>query len=145
MIDPETRLRIRYPATNHVGFDPPLLRRAVLVRRVRDLVREPLSIEEFLRRPFIRRSRWLLSGVDEESGKCRQFYLGSSLEFRSPGLVRVALYEPAGNRPYEILTRGFEPTPEDRKKLMRVLRAWSAKDVGELQICVYSDDMRLVS
>ena len=147
MIDPGTFLEFSYPTRTHVREFPaaPRRRRKLAVHRVRDLVREPLTVDEFLRRPFTMRSRWLVIGQDADLGQWRQFYLGSAEEFRSPGGLRVALYEPRGTRPREILTREFAPTVADRKAMVRTLMQWSEKDYGKYQLRICCDDLRLVS
>lgn len=147
MIDPGEYLEISYPVDTHVRrFDVvPRRRRHITIHRVRDLVSDPLTVEEFLRRPFVRRSRWLAFAKDNELEQWRQFYLGSTEEFASPGNLRLALYEPGGSRPKEILGREFRPTVFDRKLMMRLLRRWNHQDHGDLQLRICCDDLRLVS
>jgi len=136
---------IHYPTTTQVGFFDRVQKkpRQIVVRSIRDLVREPLTPEEFLRRPFIRRSRWLVRAFEIEHKRFRQFYLGSSLEFEAPCQLRIALFDPHEPFPKKLLFRPIEPTMQDRKLLARALLKWRDKDFGGLQLGIYSDDLRL--
>ena len=146
MIEPGTHLRIHYPTQTHVRhfFDAPRELRSITVRNVRDLVRQPLTPDEFLQRPFVMRSRWLVKGYDNILHQWRQFYLGSSEEFAAPGSLRLALYEPSSTKPAELLGREFNPTVFDRKLMIRLIRRWHSRVEGELQLRVCCDDLRII-
>jgi hypothetical protein len=137
-------LTIHYPTDTHVRLEGSrILRpRSIRVLSVRDLVAQPLTPEEFLRRPFVRRSRYLLRGY--ENGQYRQFYLGCSEEFRAPSQLRIALYEPGKLRPTDLLSRPFEPSVLDRKQLARLLIKCQERDFGQLTLRVFTDDFGLV-
>ena len=64
----DTYLSLTYPRTTHVSFtdSAELLRREFRLLKIRDLVKQPLTIEDFMRRPFNRRSRYLLLGVERQ-------------------------------------------------------------------------------
>jgi hypothetical protein len=136
---------IHYPVSTHVRlFGRVAIKpRQIVVRAVRDLVSEPLTPEEFLRRPFIRRSRWLIRAFEPEHNRFRQFYAGSSLEYAAPCQLRVALYEPGANRPKEILYSAIEPNVRHRKALLRLLQKHLTKPSESMLLRIYSDDLRL--
>ena len=147
MFNPTDQIVFTYPLQTHVrsigatGFQ----QREVVVRRVRDLVKDPLTPTEFVRRPFVNRSRWLILGHDKSTSQLRQFYLGSSKEFAAPAQLRLAWYELGGNKPIDIVYRSIEPTVKDRKALSREISRLTAHepDAGRV-LRIYCDDMRLV-
>jgi hypothetical protein len=139
----DTYLSLTYPRTTHVSFtdSAELLRREFRLLKIRDLVKQPLTIEDFMRRPFNRRSRYLLLGVERTS--YRQFYAGCSAEFYCESQLRLGIYgsEP---RPLEIVGRGFYDDPRERKLMMRLLERWQGKSFGDRELRVFADDFRLV-
>lgn len=143
MIEPGSRIELSYPDSTLVDSLAKLVLRRIHVYRVRDLLSEPLTPEEFLRRPYIRRSRWLVSGYDLDRKRYRQFYLGNSAEHRAPGLLKVGLYEPGAVRPTWPFPRPFGPTRADRKLLIDSLSLCAGKDLADLKLRVYSDDLRV--
>jgi hypothetical protein len=144
MIEPGTCISLTYPDTNLVESLAKLEQRRVHVHEIRDLVADPLTPEEYLRRPYTRRSRWLIRGYDETRKQWRQFYLGSSAEYQSPGVLRVALYEPGGNRPAYGISRDFGPSKRDRRLLARAIAEWTKRDIQDLQLRIYADDLRRI-
>lgn len=145
MFDLGDRVVITYPRPNLVSIRRPVFeQRAIQVANIRDLVAEPLDLDDYLRRPFIRRSRWLLTGRDEETGRYRNFYLGAAREYRAPGTIRVGFYEPDNPRPVRTLPKIFEPNSADRLLLLRLMLRLRNQDLGDLRVCVFSDDLRLV-
>lgn len=139
------RLRLTYPASTVIGSATDWTDREVVVYRVRDLVTEPLTPEEFLRRPLIRRSRWLVIGYEPQRRALRQFYLGSSREFAAPGMLRVGIYRPGGGQPVDLVSRQFGPTPLERRALAAVLAEWQSRRIGRLRLRVIADDLRLIA
>ncbi|QDT07960.1 hypothetical protein K227x_63900 [Rubripirellula lacrimiformis] len=146
MVEPGTYLEFSYPINRHVRLFEVVPRRLrkIEVKRVRDLVREPLTINEFARRPYVMRSRWLIAGIDLDVGQWRQFYLGSSDEFRAPGNLRIALYRPGDTCPTEILGREFLPTVFDRRVMLRLIRRWNDRDLGQMDLRIVCDNFRIV-
>jgi hypothetical protein len=138
-----TDLELSYPTTTHVRYaDKPFFRdRIFRVVKIRDLVQEPLTVAEFLRRPYNRRSRYLILG--QEGNRYRQFYLGCAAGYEAPGQLRLALYDPEGYRPLELLARPFECDVRDRKIMLRLLSNWVDKDFGGLVLRVFADDLGL--
>jgi hypothetical protein len=118
--------------------------RQLQVYRVRDLLEEPLSVEEFARRPYVARSRWLILARDIASRAFRQFYPGSADNYRSPDVLQIGLYEPGESRPAMLLGRQFEATPEDRNALLRLaIREQNRHEGYELKI--FASGLRLIS
>ena len=147
MVEYGEELQIHYPINTDVRFigKAAFRERRLIVARTRDLVTDPLSIVDFLRRPYIRRSRYLVRAWDCEKRYWRQFYLGSSTEYSAPGHLRLALYREDSTRPDEIVSRGFEPSVLARRDLIRFINRFASsqdKDVIE-QMRVVCDDLAL--
>lgn len=138
-------VEISYPVRTHVRLWRPdeTRRRQLIIHDVRDLLADPLSVEDFLRRPYLLRSRWLAKAFEPEPGRWRQFYLGSSKEYAAPGVLRVGLYEPGEIKPVRVYGRDFQPTLEDRRALVKALRQWSRHDFGEAKLRVFASDLRI--
>lgn len=136
-------IKVHYPRVTHVRFfdQTTFLPREIKILSIRDLVRQPLSVEEFLRRPYVRRSRYLISG--QEGQRYRQFYLGCCAEYIAPADLRLALYEPAGAKPVDLLARPFAPSVYDRRVLIRLLQKVSDRKFGDLTLRITCDDLRL--
>ncbi|TWU18031.1 hypothetical protein [Allorhodopirellula heiligendammensis] len=143
MIQPGQTIELTYPDCTLIGAIRDFRERRLVVRSIRDLVAEPLTIAEYLRRPMLARSRWLLQCWDVERRCWRKFYLGSSREHERPGLLRVGLYRPGATRPDELVSRAFGPTRMERRVLARVLADWVDADLGRLQLRVLADDLAL--
>lgn len=145
MFDYGDEVELTYPISTHVRFWRPeeSRRRVIIVRSVRDLVESPLTVAEFLRRPYLLRSRYLIRAFEPRGRRWRQFYAGSSNEFWSPSVLQVGLYGPEDVRPRQIIGRPFEPTPDDRRQLVRALCQWSRFDLGDQQLRILATDLRL--
>ncbi|QEG43757.1 hypothetical protein [Roseimaritima ulvae] len=145
MIEPGAKLDIQYPCCTLVETLNEFRLRRIHVQSVRDLVASPLTPEEYLHRPFVRRSRWLVIGFDEVAGAMRKFYLGSSRELCRPGLMRLGLYEPGATAPYAIVSRPFLETRRDRLLLAAVLmrQSESENDLAGLRLRILADDLQL--
>ncbi|TWU66484.1 hypothetical protein [Crateriforma conspicua] len=143
MLEPGKKVDLTYPDVTLVESLSRLHRRQIRVTAIRDLVAQPLTPDEYLRRPLIRRSRWLITGFDESRGSFRQFYLGSTAEYRAPGYLRVGLYEPGSDRPAFAVSRPFAPTKRDRILLARALSQWSRQQIDDLQLRIFADDLKL--
>ena len=148
---PGEQIELVYPTRTHVReIDVcPRVTRRLVVRHVRDLVADPLTIAEFLQRPYTARSRYLVRAWDLDRCDYRQFYAGSSDNHRAPGTLRIAVYLPGESRPHRILTDGFESTVRDRQSLMRSLQKITdelsrRRFIRDEQIRVVADDLRWV-
>jgi hypothetical protein len=144
MYTPGSRIELSYPESTLIDAVTRLRRRRIEVNHVRDLVCDPLTPEEFLRRPLIRRSRWLVTGIDLETMRVRQFYLGSSKQHRSSGILRVGLYAPGDRRPSWPFPLEFNESRRDRELLARAIETWSTRELGELSLRVYAHDFRII-
>lgn len=145
LLQPGECVTIHYPDTTHVRFIDAAryLPRRILVKTIRDLIREPLSVSEFLRRPFTLRSRWLVRAVDTDLGELRQFYLGSAIEFSAPAILRAALYEPGIAKPIEFFGGEFGPSANDRRLLMQAVQRWAKYDYGGAELKVTACDLKI--
>jgi hypothetical protein len=135
-------VEINYPVSTHVRFFRPdqMRRREVVIHAARDLVTDPLTIAEFMRRPFLLRSRYLVKAYEPEIRQWRQFYWGSTREYAAPGILRVGLYEPSAEKASWVYDRAFLPTPEDRRELIKSLRQWEKIDFGSASVRIFADD-----
>jgi hypothetical protein len=59
MLGSGQKIEFHNPTLTHVGASLAFRNGFVVLRSVRYLVRELLTVEEFYRRPYVRRSRWL--------------------------------------------------------------------------------------
>ena len=117
------QLLLHYPHTTLVGTQWQFRRRRLEVVSVRDLLTEPLTPAEFMRRPLVHRGRWLVKARDLEQQQVKQFYLAATREFWRPTGLRAGLYWPCaeGDGPAELLTRRFGTTPRERIVLANAL------------------------
>jgi hypothetical protein len=146
MFEAGQQLELVYPVETDVVriAKAPRKLRQLHVYRVRDLLENPLTVEEFARRPYVSRSRWLILARDDGDRTFRQFYPGSSDNYQAPGVLRIGLYELGESRPAMLLGRQFEPTPEDRNALLKLaIREQNQHDGYELRI--FAGDLRLIS
>jgi hypothetical protein len=145
MFNLDQQISILYPSTTHVEaiLKAKRIPRNVVVKEVRDLVRDPLTTQEFLRRPFVNRSRWLIRGFEPSFSRFRQFYLGSSVEFRSPGTLRLSVYDPDTDT-RRIIGREFQPTLSDRLQMIRLVKEWENTDHGDFVLNIVPYDLRLI-
>jgi len=133
---------ITYPVSRQVtrrgceGWE----KRSIVIHAYRDLGKEPLTVAEFLQRPFLRRSRWLVRAWEPKSEQWRQFYLGSTKEFTSPGLLSLGLFQAGCEAPVWIYHRVFKPTVDDRKELVRLVHQWSKVDFGDCKLGIFAID-----
>lgn len=131
---------LHYPARNLLNCSPVWKKRLVSRFSVRDLVVNPLTPEEYLARPLVRRSRYLWH-VKDNCNQWRSFYQGASLEHFRDTHLRLALYD--GRSRVKLLARPFESTVRDRVLLARVVSRWSQYDYDGLQLRITCDDLRL--
>lgn len=138
-------LDIHYPVTTHIRFlsggNVAYRKRTIVIKRIRDLVTHPLTPEEFLQRPYVSRSRWLILGWEPHLQQYRQFYLGNALEFSAPRHLYLGLYEPGCLRPAQILYRPVGPTMTDRKALVRAIEKIRAFDFDSAHLRIFASDM----
>ncbi|TWT65660.1 hypothetical protein [Crateriforma conspicua] len=142
-INPGDRLSLSYPLHTDIrhieasGFR----RRHIEVRRIRDLVQQPLLPMEFLRRPLVARSRWLISGIDCETSHWRNFYLGSSEEFAAPRALRIAIVCPYTERIEHFVSDQYDQTGADYRELARQLGRMADEEIAP-QLRIVPADMR---
>ena len=131
---------LHYPARNLLNCSPVWKKRLVSRFSVRYLVVNPLTPEEYLARPLVRRSRYLWH-VKDNYNQWRSFYQCASLEHFRDTHLRLALYD--GRSRVKLLARPFESTVRDRVLLARVVSRWSQYDYDGLQLRITCDDLRL--
>lgn len=120
-----------YPAQNKFGVPLEYRRRIVEIREIHDFreFANPLTLEDFLRRPLIRRGKLLLIGQDLELGQQRRFYLEA---MRRPDemppampLLRLGLTDPEepADSP-EFFGPAFYPDTFNRRVMLHAVREW---------------------
>lgn len=93
--------RFLYPSINFECLISEMEERRILVERVRDTDLEPLVDETLNSNPFIKRGRWLVTGIDLDKMEERSFYVES--------MVAVMEVEGRGLKPTQIrVLEGFE-------------------------------------
>jgi hypothetical protein len=145
MLENGQRLVVHYPVSTHITAEPVFRRREFLVKGVRDLVRDPLTVQEYCNRTLVRRSRWLVHARDVQLGEWRRFYLGTTQEYWRSTPLRLGLFHPETNRFEELLGRPFEATASDRILLARTALEWSGRDFDGLKLGVFADDFDLIN
>ena len=144
MLSPGEQVTLTYPDCTLVESLARLRRRRIVVKHVRDLVADPLTPAEYLRRPLVRRSRWLITGFDQDRQSWRQFYLGSTREFASPGFLRAAVYRVGESQPFDLISRPFGPSKLERRVLARVIDRYQSARLGRLTLRVLADDFAVI-
>lgn len=140
-------LTIHYPTCTTIELltrEINYIERSIIVHNIRDLVTDPLTPAEFLRRPYVRRGRWLISAYDCKLNQLRHFYLSSTLEFYSQSQLRIGLYESRLQRPSCLLYRSFDFTIRDIKELVTLLHHIEGNDYNGMTIGIFCDDMRII-
>lgn len=140
--DTGMEVEINYPNSTHIRYWKPedCRKREIVIHSVRDLKAEPLTVEEFMRRPFLLRSRWLVRAFEPKVKQWRQFYMGSSREFAESGVLRIGLFEPGSKTPTWMHGKAFRPTVEDRRELIKTLKDWGKLNFGDAWIGIFPDD-----
>jgi hypothetical protein len=135
------QLLIDYPTSTLLETNWTFRRRRLQVVSVRDLLIDPLTTEEYLRRPLIHRGRYLVKANDLETQQVKQFYLASSQQFYRPAGLRLALYWPdqSGQPPAEILSKRIAGTRRDRIALAKALQQLRREDFGGFDLRITID------
>lgn len=125
-----------YPRRNVIGIEPVWEpRRLKEIERI-DLVETPLPISDYLRRPLIRRGRWLIRAYDIDLKKYRQFYeCAFKHNFREPPL-RIGQFFEGRIVP---LGRAYKPTVKERRRLAMTLHRLKKLN----RLFVYADDLAI--
>ena len=137
---PKQFLRLTYPENTDVGSCSDFYERRLKVVRVRDILHDPLTPREFLRRPMVNRGRWLIRARHIDRQCHRQFYLASSEEFHHEPDIKIGLF--CNSRLVQTL-EVFRPTKRERILAARYLKRCLIDD-DDLSVGVYTDDLRLV-
>ena len=142
MFDSGQHVELVYPTTTDVLHihNAPRKVRQLRVHRVRDLLTQPLTVAEFIRRPYVARSRWLILATEQQGKPPKQFYVGSSDNYRAPDVLRLGLYDEDGLA--KLLGRQFESTVADRRALLRLAIREAEKHEG-YTLGIFAGDLRL--
>lgn len=127
-----------YPLLNSVAYPLDWADHRFQVLGVRDLAVQPLSVERFIHRPYMRRSRYMLRAVDLNTGNKRTIYhrlLGST--YRETPL-RVGVF--FGNKLIELQKQNWGATVGDRRGLVKFLGRYVGHNWGPYKIGILSDD-----
>ncbi len=143
-IDLPSVIHTAYPFTTHVAspnlaWEP----RRFRVLGVRDLVTDPLSVAEFLRRPMTRRSRYLIRVRDLDKGVCRSVYQRSMADWFRETPLRVGVFHE--KKLIEIISTNWGPNVRDRLGLIEFLHSFDGYDMGEFRLGVFSDDLEVIT
>ena len=141
MFQRNQELQLHYPTSTLIGADLEFKPRTLIVKYVRDLRTNPLTIEDFFRRPLIHRGRWLLGVLDLDSREFRSIYPTTSREHFDDAPLRIGLYESFGNEPIDILSRHFQATARERMLLAKTLFKWSELDLDGLKLGVFAENV----
>ena len=113
-------IEFEYPDTNQVGIPLELEHRRFQIRKIRDVLAEPLKTETYQYRPYIRRARFLLGGFDLDKQEWRSFYadsMGNIVPVTGP-LYRIGLYDPVVEwKPVLYLDEVYTLSPQDQARL----------------------------
>jgi hypothetical protein len=110
---------------------------------VRDLVTDPLTVEQFNQRPYLRRSRYQLRVVDLATGQRRTIYQRLLRSCFRDCPLRVGVYQ--GQKLVELMATNYGPSVADRRGLMAFLRKYIDSDFGDHRLGILSDDGEVVT
>lgn len=77
LFQPGMRIAFEYPRHNFRGVLSDFQRRRAKILSVRDLAAVPLDPVTVEIQPLLKRSRWLITGEDLDTGRERSFYVES--------------------------------------------------------------------
>jgi hypothetical protein len=143
-IDLPPVIKTAYPVSTHVAtprltWEP----RRFRVLGVRDLARDPLSVEEFLQRPMTRRSRFMVKVYDIDRDVFRSVYQRSMLDYFRETPLRVGVFRQS--KMVDLVTTNWGPTIADRLGLVQFLRSFDGHDFGEYRLGIFSDDLEVIT
>lgn len=136
-------LETAYPYTTHVSAPWPVWEpRRFRVLGIRDLVLQPLTIDELIRRPMTRRSRYLIRVFDLDRQVYRSVYHRSMQDYYRETPLRVGVFY--GPKLVELMTTNWGPTIADRRGLIKFLGRYQHKRLGRHRIGIFSDDLEVI-
>lgn len=127
------RTRLIYPVHNTLLLPLEYLARDVLVVATRSIADQPLSLTAFLKRPFLRRGLTLITAI--EDGQQKRFYRECCKGQQEPGLQLVLRDDDEPGEILEPIGRVFEPTVEDRQRMLDVIASLGPLPAG-FSLCV---------
>ena len=126
---------LHYPRRNRIGIEPIWVPRELSIVERIDLLKKPLRIDDYLRRPMVRRGRWLLRCWDVQSRQYRQFYECAFREFWFEDQLKIGEQVKGKIVP---ISEPFDSTVIDRKRLELILAR-----LRDADLVVYSDGLRV--
>ena len=144
MFRPGQGLELHYPTNADVDIEGRVyVPRVIQIRKCRDLVKDPLTPIEFLRRPLLSRGRLLLETADLFGQ--RRFYPANSLEFATKSPLRVGWFHPSRTLPVTILSRSFDNTSGERELLRQLLVDLANESFRDFRIGIFADGLKIAS
>lgn len=144
MFEPEQTIEFHYPDNTFVGRKRGWRLRKVSVRKVRDLLSEPITVNDWYRRPHQLRGRYLITAIDHDNGKLRQFYPNNCKEWWHPALLKLGLYTPFSRKPEVVFKESYGWTVHQRSLMNRAIEDILQTDLGCFELKIYCDDLRLI-
>lgn len=117
-----------YPARNRFGLPIELVPRNVLVCGYADYSNRFLSVEQFLKRPMVRRGPLLMFVDDLDLLEPRRLYVHATPDYDLPLLKIAALDD--DEQVIDWIGREYEPTFLDRCEMMATIRDWQDENQG---------------
>jgi hypothetical protein len=118
------RVELIYPVRNILGCPLEYLERKVEIASVRSIADEPLSLQSFLMRPFLRRGVHLIDG--REDGERKRFYFECCKDEREPGLQFVVVDDDEPMGWIEPISRVFAPNLRERRIMLEMVAGMEA-------------------
>lgn len=129
-----------YPAHNRIDVPIEWVQRRILVEEITDFSKCGLPVDEFLRRPLLRRGAILISGRDLDLKRRRSLYLEATRDFDLP-LQRLGVISEAGTL-LGWIGRPYEPTYYDCEAISEQAETWLQKFAGtEIRLGVFRSDI----
>ena len=115
-------LRFDYPSRNVSTSEFVWLQRNLWITGITDLRKCPLHPDSFIRRPFLRRGRWRITGLDLDIGEERSFYWEAMRHIDNQPALRLALFDPTDDTPQPKVGVGpFQQNPDDARYMREVI------------------------
>lgn len=128
-----------YPVNSSIGspkidWEPCVLQ----VLDTRDLVTDPLTVEEFMCDPLQRISRFAYTVEDLESFETRTVYQRVLKSNFRECPIRVGVFR--GSKMVNLFADNWGTTIDERRDLVQFLQLFEGENLGDLKLGVFSDD-----
>lgn len=146
MLQLQRNVEINYPICTHI--DAPQLQfrpRSIRPYRIRDLVKNPLTIREYLARPYTRRGRYLALSKDLTTGTLKQFYLSSTEEHWRDTPLRLCLFNDTTGKIDCLMPHLYGSTKRDRLVLSKVVIEFLDTEFEPgFRLGIFADDLQVI-